>query len=144
MKVLMVIEISEPLFEYSRFRKADQLFVLRASHDMHLLPGEIRNQPQVLWSRRNTGISALIPFLWASRPSVCGLAGRGIIVFPCCRRSELVLGSFHPLRWLEHGNVLRSYELFKVQMRESNVEGVELGDCETGSYPLVINGEKGG
>ena len=29
-------------------------------------------------------------------------------------------------------------------MRESNVEGVELGNCETGSYPLVINGEKGG
>ena len=87
---------------------------------------------------------SLIPFLWASRPSVCGLAGRGIIVFPCCRRSELVLGSLHPLRWLEHGNVLRSYEVFKVQVRESNVEGVELGDCETGSYPLVINGEKGG
>ena len=36
------------------------------------------------------------------------------------------------------------YEVFKVQVRESNVEGVELGDCETGSYPLVINGEKGG
>ena len=40
----------------------------------------------------NHGHLSLIPFLWADRPSVCGLAGRGIIIFPCLRRSGLVLG----------------------------------------------------
>ena len=88
----MIEMVSEPLLEDARFWETYKLHVLFAGHAVHLLRDRIEKQSQVLWSRRNTGISALIPFLWASRPSVCGLAGRGIIVFPCLRRSGLVLG----------------------------------------------------
>lgn len=122
-EILMVIEITEPLFLDARFWKSHELAFLRTGHPAHLPSCSIKSRSQVPWSK-DTQASQPIPIL-VGYPSPGLWPGQTSV--PLFSHAVFAVGLSSALntslRWLEHGDVLRSYEIFKVQFAVINVRG---------------------
>ena len=114
MKILVIIEITEPLLMNTGFWETNQLSLL---HTRHKITSSLKKVDLKLPGPGSRRHLSLYPFLWAIRPSVCGLAGRAYHCFPMLSSLWACPRPLHPPRWLEHGDVLRSYAIFKVHLR---------------------------
>lgn len=79
MKILVIIKVPEPLLMNAGFRETNQLSLL---HTRHIIPSSLKKVDLKLPGPGSRRHLSLYPFLWAIRPSVCGLAGRAYHYFP--------------------------------------------------------------